>query len=75
MLDCGRLQVDTRSVYAVTSDSMSEIIQETKRLISLRHYSCSAELDISTERTNIIFANSTERMYEIEIRQKDEPVV
>lgn len=36
-------KTDTRSVKAVASDSMSEIIQETKRLIRLKHYSYSTE--------------------------------
>ena len=38
-----RLRFDARSVKAVASDSMSEIIQETKRLIRLKHYSYSTE--------------------------------
>ncbi len=40
-------KTDARSVKAVASDSMTEIIQEAKRLIRLKHYS------ISTERTYI----------------------
>jgi integron integrase len=36
-------KTDARSVKAVASDSMSEIIQETKRLIRLKHYSYSTE--------------------------------
>lgn len=36
-------KTDARSVKAVVSDSMSEIIQETKRLIRLKHYSYSTE--------------------------------
>jgi len=40
-------KTDVRSVRAVASDSMPEIIQETKRLIRLKHYS------YSTERTYI----------------------
>lgn len=34
---------DARSVKAVASDSMSEIIQETKHLIRLKHYSYNTE--------------------------------
>lgn len=40
-------KTDVRSVKAVASDSMPEIVQETKRLIRLKHYS------YSTERTYI----------------------
>ena len=36
-------KTDARSVKAVASGSMSEIIQETKRLIRLKHYSYSTE--------------------------------
>ncbi|MDP2861512.1 MAG: integron integrase [Desulfobacterales bacterium] len=36
-------KTDARSVKAVASDSLSEIIQETKRLIRLKHYSYSTE--------------------------------
>ena len=36
-------KTDAQSVKAVASDSMSEIIQETKRLIRLKHYSYSTE--------------------------------
>jgi integrase len=36
-------KTDARSVKALTSDSASEIIQETKHLIRLKHYSFSTE--------------------------------
>jgi hypothetical protein len=36
-------KTDARSVKAVASDSMSDIIQETKRLIRLKHYSYSTK--------------------------------
>ena len=36
-------KADTRSARALASDSMPEIIQETKRLIRLKHYSYSTE--------------------------------
>jgi len=50
-------KTDARSVKAVASDSMSEIIQETKRLIRLKHYS------YSTERTGGSFRPGVSRCF------------